>query len=110
MSTRTTPQADAEPEGRFYALMQELAPARRRPYRLTADLVLPQPTAKQVRAFRAATTEDEQFKALAGDAYSAVMDLFDDQPYDVWRAFTKDYYEHYFGNGAQELPGGSSGS
>lgn len=99
-----------EPEGRFFALMQEAAPARRIPYQVTPELTLPMPTTKQVRAFRNAVNEDDRLKALVGDHFSELEELFDEQPYDIWQAFLKDYYDHFFGQGSADVPGGSAGS
>jgi hypothetical protein len=110
LNTRKTQNGDEPEVGRFHALMQEAAPARRAPYQLTRELALPMPTAKQVRAFRNAITEEDRLEALVGEHISAIEEMFDNEPYDVYQRFLKDYYDHFFGQGAADVPGGSEGS
>ncbi|WP_019932339.1 hypothetical protein [Nocardia sp. BMG111209] len=96
--------------GRFHELQQELAPQRRAPYRLTADIAIPPVTRGQLRALRATRDDDEQMAIVLGTHADAVENLFADRPVDDWYAFQRDLYAHLFGQGAAELPGGSAGS
>ena len=96
--------------GRFYELQQEVAPARRGPYHLTADIVLPMPTRRQVKKIRDTPSQDQQLEILLGEQLEAVEELFNDRPVDEWMAFQRDYLRHFFGQGATDVPGGSEGS
>jgi hypothetical protein len=108
--TTSTAKAVGGDTGRFYEIQQELAGQRRGPYRLTEQIVIQPMTRKQARALRDEQDEDRQLAILLGDQYDAVEDLFADRPIDEWIAFQNDLYEHFFGEGALELPGGSQGS
>lgn len=96
--------------GRFYELQQELGGNRRGPYRLTDDIVIQPITRRQLKAMRAAQSEDEQMEILLGDQCEAVEALYSERPFDEWLAFQHDLYAFLFGAGAAELPGGSEGS
>lgn len=96
--------------GRFHELQSELAPTRRTPYRLTADITIAPVTRAQVLALRKTRDDDEQMAIVLGDQYEAVEALFADRPHEEWGAFQSDLYAHLFGQGAGELPGGSQGS
>ncbi|MFI7001335.1 hypothetical protein [Nocardia sp. NPDC050175] len=96
--------------GRFYELQEELGGRRRGPYRLTDDIVIQPITRGQLKAMRAAQSEDEQLEILLGDQYAAVEALYAERPFDDWLAFQHDLYAFLFGAGAAELPGGSEGS
>ncbi|MEU2033578.1 hypothetical protein [Nocardia amamiensis] len=99
-----------ESAGRFYELQQELAPARRTPYRLTEDIQIPPVTRGQLVALRRTHNDDEQMTIVLGDQNEAVEKLFAERPLDEWYAFQRDLYAHLFGQGSAELPGGSEGS
>lgn len=108
----TEPQA-VEPveSGRFYELRDSVAGNRRGPYKLTENLVFPELTRRRLRECMAAPTVDEQVKILlGGDHEEAVEALYADRPIEEWAAFRKDLLAHYFGQGAEQLPGGSAGS
>ena len=60
-------------------------------------IVLLQPTKAQVDAWRLATTAEEGEKALFGDLYEAVHDLFRDRPEYIWENFNVKYLKHMFG-------------
>ena len=105
------PQPDQDkPVGRFHALAQEAAASRRAPYQLTADIVVPAPTLAQIRATRATSNDDTHMEILLGAHHAAVLELYADRDFDEWLAFQKDLYEHFFGQGARDVPGGSQGS
>ncbi|MFI5775980.1 hypothetical protein [Nocardia sp. NPDC051570] len=106
-STDTSGLSD---EGRFFEIQQELAAKRRGPYHLTADIAIQPLTRRQARRLRETDDEEEQLAILLGDHYEAVEDLYADRPLDEWVAFQNDLYAHFYGEGAAELPGGSSGS
>ncbi|KZM68126.1 hypothetical protein [Nocardia terpenica] len=109
MAARKTSRADVQ-VGRFYELQQELSATRRGPYQLTEAISIPPLTLAQSRAIRKANSDDEQLKILLGEHFAAIIALYDDRPLDEWLAFQNDLYAHFFGQGARELPGGSSGS
>lgn len=110
MATTHEANAVAEEGGRFYELQQELAPNRRAAYRLTDDISIPPVTRGQLLALRSTHNDDEQMAIVLGDQYEAVEKLFAERPLDEWYAFQQDLYAHLFGQGSQELPGGSQGS
>lgn len=60
-------------------------------------IVLPQPTKAQVDVWRVATNVTEGEKALFGDQYDAIHELFRDQPEYVWENFNIKYLKHMFG-------------
>lgn len=93
--------------GRFYQLQREVAPKRKGPYQLTADIFLTMPSKDSVDQFREAATTEDKFRALLGDSYEAVDALFGPEGQDLWLAFQADFYAHFFGQGANQLPGGS---
>lgn len=91
-------------EGRYADLCDE---ARIEPYVLTADVVIPAPTRKQMRALAAAKNEEEADRALFGDAYDAVQELFDNESFKAWNSFVVEFREHMFGRGADDVEGKS---
>lgn len=86
------------PVGRFYELQQEVKIPE--DYVLTAKIRIKSPTREQMRAFRAAKTDDDLDRAFLGDQYDAVTELYKDRPDPEWEAFTADAYKHFFGMGA----------
>lgn len=115
--------ADGGDDGAFHRLTQELSAARRGPYQLTADIAIQPPTRRMMRevkkvpgddeaqlAILLGATKDPETEEFVGGQYQAVEDLFADEDIRLWLAFQKDLVEHFFGKGATELPGGSSGS
>ena len=103
---------DAEPveSGRFYELRDEVAGQRRGVYKLTDDIVFPEMTRRLLKDWLAADTEDEKARILFGDHLEEIEDLYADRPIEEWAAFMRDVRAHYFGQGAEQLPGGSQGS
>ncbi|MFI6168847.1 hypothetical protein ACIBCN_18850 [Nocardia sp. NPDC051052] len=110
MSNNPTKKAGQSDEGRLWEIQQELAARRRGPYVLTADISIQPLTRRQAKAIRAATNEDDQLRILLGDQHDAIEALFDDRPLDEWVMFQRDLQNHFYGDGASELPGGSVGS
>jgi hypothetical protein len=95
---------DDKPVGRFADLLIEAAIE---PYVLTADITIDPPTRRQMQQLSAATSEDEADRALFGDQYDAVADLFGDKPFKLWNAFVVDFRRHMFGRGADDVEGKS---
>ncbi|WP_032380952.1 hypothetical protein [Rhodococcoides fascians] len=111
MATRTSKSPAGTPdEGRFFEIREELDKKRRGPYVLTKDIVINPITRRQAREIRNAKNEDEQLKIILGDNFDAVEALYDDLELDDWVEFQKDLQNHFYGNGATEVPGGSEGS
>ncbi len=96
--------------GRFHQLQAEVAPRRRKPYQLTADIAIPPVTRGQLLALRAESDEDRQIAIVLGEQREAVEALFADRPMEEWAAFAYDLYAYLFGQGATDVPGGSQGS
>lgn len=65
-------------------------------------LVLTEPTKRQIDSWRAASTLEEGERALFGDQYDAVHELFDDLPNHVWENFNALYLKHFFGTAGDE--------
>ena len=65
------------------------------PLVITPEITLYAPTKKQLRASRDAVDEDASEKALLGDQYEALHDLFNDQPGELWAEFNKRYIAHF---------------
>ena len=62
-------------------------------------VVLPQPTKAQVDKWRLATNAEEGERALFGDQYDAIHEIFASQPEYVWENFNVLYLKHMFGAG-----------
>lgn len=107
MAVKRTPK---EQVGRFYELRDQLPEQRKSAYQLTEDITVPVMTRRIAREFDAAETSEDKLKVLLGDQYDAIIELYDDRPIAEWRAFQEDLYEHLFGKGSSQLPGGSEGS
>lgn len=86
------------PVGRFFELQREVKIPD--DYVLTSKIRIKPPTREQMRAFRAAQTDDELDRAFLGDQYEATAELYKDRPEQEWSAFTTDAYKHFFGIGA----------
>ncbi|MBF6332374.1 hypothetical protein [Nocardia transvalensis] len=110
MPTRSRSSARGSDEGRFFEIQAEVAARRRGPYVLTPDIVIQPITRGQAKAMREARDENEQLRILLGEHADAVEALFDDRPLDEWVAFQRDLQQHFYGQGATEIPGGSQGS
>lgn len=68
-------------------------------------IIIPQPTKKQVDAWRVAQTAEEGERALFGDLYDEIHALFVDQPEYVWENFNLKYLRHMFGTSDDEQMG-----
>jgi hypothetical protein len=79
------------------------------PYVLTPDVVIAPPTRAQMQAIREVTGE-EQWAILFGEHWEAVKALFDDQPDQLWDAFSADVSKHFFGPGVDDVEGKSEDS
>lgn len=71
------------------------------------ELVFTEASAKQIAAWRAATSTEEGEKALWGEElYVKVHEVFDDLPNHVWENFNILYLKHFFGtDGEEDLKG-----
>ncbi|OHU64030.1 hypothetical protein BKG85_11410 [Mycobacteroides chelonae] len=56
-----------------------------------------EPTQAQVNEWRSASTIEAGERALFGDQYDAVHELFDPLPKHVWENFNTLYLKHFFG-------------
>ncbi|MEC4857160.1 hypothetical protein R2325_16420 [Mycobacteroides chelonae] len=65
-------------------------------------LVLKEPTKSQIDKWRSATTVEEGERALFGDQYDAVHEVFDNEPQHVWENFNVLYLKHMFGTAGEE--------
>ncbi|MBB5167204.1 hypothetical protein [Mycobacterium sp. AZCC_0083] len=68
-------------------------------------ITLLEPTKTQIDAWRAATTVEAGERALFGDQYDAVHELFDALPQHVWENFNVLYLKHMFGTTGEEQLG-----
>lgn len=64
-------------------------------------IVLRQPTKEQVDKWRLSTTAEDGERALFGDQYEAIHDLFRSQPEYIWENFNLKYLKHMFGTGEE---------
>lgn len=70
------------------------------------SLSLPEPTKGQIDAWRTAETIEAGERALFGDLYQAVHNLFANEAQHVWENFNVLYLKHMFGTaGDEELKG-----
>lgn len=106
------PRKKEEPieEGRFFEIRDQVAGQRRGAYKLTNDIAFPEMTRTLLKQWHAAETQEEKIKILLGNKIEEVEELYADRPIEEWVAFLKDVRAHYFGQGAEEIPGGSNGS
>lgn len=94
--------------GRLYELQRETAVPD--PYVLTEDIVI-QPLSKaQFLALKKSETEEDGNRAMLGNSYDAVMELFEDKPFQLWTAFSSDLNRHMFGRGVDDVEGKSEPS
>lgn len=69
-----------------------------------AGITLREPTKRQIDAWRNAKNVEEGERALFGEQYDAIHELFDDQPVHIWENFNVLYLKHMFGTtGDEEL-------
>jgi hypothetical protein len=96
--------------GRLHEIQEQAAAESRGPYVLTEDIIIEPLTRRQARTMRAAKSEAEQLEILLGGNREAIEELFDDRDLKEWIIFQKNLQAHFYGPGASELPGGSTGS
>lgn len=65
-------------------------------------ITLLEPSKSQIDAWRAATTVEAGEKALFGDQYDAVHELFDKLPQHIWENFNVLYLKHMFGTAGED--------
>ncbi|ALF00553.1 tail assembly chaperone [Mycobacterium phage SlimJimmy] len=65
-------------------------------------LTFNEPTKAQIDAWRAAKTVEEGERALFGDLYDAVHELFDPLPQHIWENFNVLYLKHMFGTSGDD--------
>ena len=92
---KTTPPAELDADD----IWEELVSENVVPPMKVRGIVLEQPTQKRVEQWRLAQTAEEGEKALFGDKYNAIKELFGDQPEYVWENFNIRYLKHFFGVG-----------
>ncbi|QNJ56832.1 tail assembly chaperone [Mycobacterium phage Reindeer] len=66
------------------------------------NLVFHEPTKAQIDAWRSAKTVEEGERALFGDLYDAVHELFDPLPQHIWENFNVLYLKHMFGTAGDD--------
>lgn len=93
--------------GRLAALQRETKIPE--PYVLTPEIVIAPPTLSQMQKVRS-TKGEQQWAALFGDHWETIKALFDEQPEQLWEAFTDEVTEHFFGPGVGEVEGKSEDS
>ena len=91
------------PVGRFYELQQEVVVPP--PYQLTNDIVIAPMTRRRNVELLSSTTHDEADRAFFGDAYEAVVELYNDRPLAEWDALCADVRKHYMGQSIEAVPG-----
>ncbi|WP_433568061.1 hypothetical protein ACQP1O_43235 (plasmid) [Nocardia sp. CA-151230] len=101
-------KVEKAPIGRFYDLQQEIDVPK--PYVLTEDITISPLTRRQFIEIETAENETAAERIIFGEQYDAVIALFEDQPYAVWHAFTRDINRHLFGLGVEQAPGKSEES
>lgn len=89
--------------GRFYELQQEVVPPE--PYQLTEDVAIMPLTRRRNVALLEATTHEEADRAFFGDAYDAVVALYDDRPLAEYDALVADLRKHWMGKTVEDVPG-----
>ena len=99
MATKATSEPVVNVEGLDEDdLWSELVSENAVPPMKVKGIVIPQPTKKQVDAWRVAQTAEDGERALFGDLYDEIHALFVDQPEYVWENFNVKYLKHMFGS------------
>lgn len=91
--------------GRLYDLQRESKIPE--PYVLTPEITIQPLTKRQFRALAEDLSDEDQDRVVLGDQYDAVMELFEDKPFQLWKAFTKDLNQHLLGLGVDDVEGKS---
>ncbi|PQP24165.1 hypothetical protein [Rhodococcus opacus] len=89
--------------GRFFELQREVKIPD--PIELAEGIVIKPPTKNQLQAFSVAETAEERESALLGADYEKIVEFYGDKPYQLWVDFQKKIQDHFFGPGADEVPG-----
>lgn len=106
MPARSTTKVEADPsELDADDYWNELTTENVVPPMKVKGIVLEQPTATRMAAWRSAVAIEEGERALFGDNYEAIKALFADRPEYVWENFNKAYLKHMFGVDAEDLKG-----
>ncbi|QGH75752.1 tail assembly chaperone [Gordonia phage Syleon] len=87
----------------FHELKQEIGIPKDIP--LTEDILLRFPTRTQMREYALASTAQEKNRAIFGEHYDAIQELFDKEPPQLYLAFVNRIETLWFGKGANEVPG-----
>jgi len=98
----------AQPIGRFYELQKEVKVPE--PYVLTSKIKIKPPTRVQMIALRNAETQDDAERAMLGEHFDAVIELYADRPDKEYAAFVEELQRHMLGPGVDDVEGGSEGS
>lgn len=104
------PKKEPVESGRFYEIRDQVSGNRRGPYKLTEDIVFPEMTPRLMRQYNAEEDLTKKMHVLLGGHFEDVEALYDERPIEEWNAFLRDLRAHYFGQGAEDIPGGSNGS
>lgn len=98
----------AQPIGRFYALQKETSVPE--PYVLTSKVKINPPTRAQMKALRAATSDEEAERAVLGEHADAIFELYNNRPDKEYAAFLAELHKHFFGPGVDDVEGKSEQS
>lgn len=94
--------------GRLFDLQRETKVPE--PYVLTPEIAIQPLTKAQYRALADSNSDEEQDRIVLGDSYDAVVELFEDKPFQLWQAFSSDLNKHLFGPGVDDVEGKSEPS
>jgi hypothetical protein len=94
--------------GRIHALQRETKVPD--PFVLTEDITIQPLTKAQLDALRKATTDEDIDRARLGESYDAVMEVFANEPFQLWNTFSRKFNEHMFGPGVDDVEGKSEPS
>ncbi len=94
--------------GRLYDLQRETKVPE--PYVLNSEITIQPLTKAQYRALSSAENAEDGDRATLGESYDAVMALFEDEPFQLWTAFSNDLNRHLFGLGVDDVEGKSEPS
>lgn len=72
-----------------------------------STLVIEPPTVETIAAMRVAQSPTDIERAMLGDAYDQALKLAASKPRRWWPKFISQVSDHFYGNGADDAPGGS---
>lgn len=75
------------------------------PLVVTSDITVSMPTRSQMTAYYNAETGEDRNRAIFGEHYDAVNELFGSHPAVLWNAFCDRVSEHFFGRGSTKVEG-----